>query len=1662
MSTGGTSTRPLASSPDAALTFGVLGPLEIRAATGALEVSGPQERALLALLLTTPGRVVSVPAIVAGLWGEGPPPGAEKTVMSYVSRLRRGLPPAAASTVVTRRPGYLVSVDREQVDAERFRSLVAAGHRELRAGRPEVAVATLREALALWRGAAYAEFDAPFAVAERRALEELRLAALEDRVAADLDVGAGPELIGELEALVTAHPLRERLWAQLMTALYRSGRQGDALRAYQRSRSVLVEELGVEPGDELQAVHAQVLAHDRRLLGPAVAEAGSTPGGRPGTPFVGRTRELDLLRAAYARAAAGATTCTMVTGPHGIGKTQLLTELARHVRSVGGTVVDRPAEIDADAGGEPVLLVIDDLQRCSGADVVRLSEVLAGQDRRVLVVAACTWEDLSPEQGEMLAHLFPDRYTLPPLSSAEVSALVELYVPQPALAAALESVEIVAAAGVPLHVHAAASRRAEALVAARIGTAAGAISDPRRRLEQSRDRVAEGVEELAWLRSLRQAHATSDGERHVCPYKGLAFYDVDDAPYFAGRERLVARLVARIVDAPLLAVVGASGSGKSSVVRAGLVAAISKGLLPGSERWRVVVTTPAREGPDLPPAGASDPAPRTLLVVDQLEELFTVVPPRAQAGYAEWLTAAAERTDVTVVVAIRSDYFARVAAHRRLADLLAANTVLVGAMSAEELRQAVEVPAAAADLALERGLAEAIADDVVGEPGGLPLMSTALLSLWERGDGRSLRIADYRELGGVRTAVSRLAEAAFAQLSVTEQGHARRIFLRLAEVDDAGEPVRRRVTLAELSADGDPDARTALDTLAARRLLTVSATHVEVAHEALLREWPRLRAWLDDDEAGRRLRRHLVPAAAAWLSSGRDPGELYRGHRLAAALDVLADHGDDLTDSEREFLRAGRDTADAEAVSRRRANRRLRSLAAGLTLALVLALGAGWVAVDRRNESARLAVEADVRALRTAALGEDRWDLALLYAAQAYRLDGSAESQSALLRTVHRSPEATAMYTTDQRLLSLAVSADGGTLAALGSAGTVDVWDLETGELTSTLSGLTTIRVTSLDLSADGRYLAVVGAPGDTYDFSTDQELMVADLAEASTPSMNTWQGPGITDARFADDGRTVVTLGADGLVREVDVRTGQMVVLSGLQTTISDATSLDAPAGRRFMTAADPNEAGLVSAWEADSGRVVWSSQAAGGMVASISPDGTALLLAHADGRLEHLDLGTDGARRDVPSDPAVQLVDLDWAPDGSSFAGATAHGTVTVWDAGTLEPLRVLAGHSGTVSQVVYAPDGASVYASGFDGAVVAWDLTGTRGAVREVGALAPAERLGPFAVSNRVLAANGTVAVSYRDEGALELLDVRSGTSSVVPVLPTGSPARVFADPAGRYAGLLTSQWPVASRAEIQIVDIASRRVLPTAIVFSGDFLTPPPVFSADGRVLVTADLRSVVVWDVATGGSAGWNAGQDPRDVVMSLAADATGHVVAAGLRGGAVEVADASTGERIAELSSPGGEDLAIRPLSFSPDGRWLAGGAESGRVVVWDTATWEGWAWVAVQGGGVDSLVFTPDSGAVVVGGAGTASIWAIDPGSVAGMTVDLGSIPTRSEVEVATLDEGQTLVTLTHDRGVQLRQLSPQFLLGHACDLAGRNLSPAEWATALPTLPYEETCPVP
>ncbi|MCL4300756.1 MAG: hypothetical protein KJ077_33780 [Anaerolineae bacterium] len=477
------------------------------------------------------------------------------------------------------------------------------------------------------------------------------------------------------------------------------------------------------------------------------------------------------------------------------------------------------------------------------------------------------------------------------------------------------------------------------------------------------------------------------------PYPGMHYFDVGDAGRFFGRELLTARLVGRLTPSPalplagggsedrgrFLAVVGASGSGKSSVVRAGLVPALqhgqrlADGSLPpeGSSQWPIHVITPTvhplealaatltREAESVSatitliddmakdprslhlyvrkllsrgaeerrsrgeissaPLLPSTPAPRhLLLVVDQFEELFTLCRDEAErrAFVDNLLTAMAPETagPTLAVITLRADFYAHCAQYETLREALARRQEYIGPMSPEELRRAIELPAQQAGHEFEPGLVELILRDVGDEPGALPLLSHALLETWRRRQGHLLTLAGYAESGGVRGAIAKTAEAVFGRLAPEQQSIARRIFLRLTELGEGAQDTRRRATLAELNPRPEEEATTepVLKVLADARLVTTDKEAVEVAHEALIREWPTLRQWLADNREGLRLHRHLSEAAQEWQRMQRDPGVLYRGAKLAQAGEWAEQQPGELNALEQQFLTASKQAEENE------------------------------------------------------------------------------------------------------------------------------------------------------------------------------------------------------------------------------------------------------------------------------------------------------------------------------------------------------------------------------------------------------------------------------------------------------------------------------------------------------------------------------------------------------------------------------------------------------------------------------------------------------------------------------------------------------------------------------------------------------------------------------
>jgi DNA-binding SARP family transcriptional activator len=573
------------------MRFQVLGPLEVEADGGPVALGGPKERLLLALLLTRPNQVVSVEALLRGLWREQPPRSAGKTLQSHVMHLRRVLEPdrargAAAEVLITREPGYLLRVPPESLDATRFEELCAAARRALASGTAdEKAASMLRGALGLWRGQAFGEFlDSDVAAAESHRLGELRLVAMEDRIEADLRLSRHRELVAELEGLVKEHPLRERLWAQLLLALYRSGRQADALLAYRRARSILVEELGIDPGTDLRRLHAAILTQDsgldlRRPVETATATELPQALEPVGPPLVGRSAELAWLRAAWTSATRDEGGVTFLAGGQGIGKTRLAAELAGMVHEQGGWVLygrsaptahdplqpfeharvgtDRSPPTWPVSGPDPapsawgrelarslvdqtdgaVLLILDDLHLAQAAALEALAGLAAvAVTRKLLVLGAYRDDEASAQLVDLIDRLDPSgraRRRLVPLNRDEVAQVLALYESQQSTWAAVDEV-LERTGGLPLLVHHAAGERARAQAANQVQEAAGQIVRSRGHLRLVEAKLSGDLIDLHELQEHSQRVARlvttqsppTEQVDHptaaICPYKGLA------------------------------------------------------------------------------------------------------------------------------------------------------------------------------------------------------------------------------------------------------------------------------------------------------------------------------------------------------------------------------------------------------------------------------------------------------------------------------------------------------------------------------------------------------------------------------------------------------------------------------------------------------------------------------------------------------------------------------------------------------------------------------------------------------------------------------------------------------------------------------------------------------------------------------------------------------------------------------------------------------------------------------------------------------------------------------------------------------------------------------------------------------------------------------------
>jgi WD40 repeat protein len=1414
------------------------------------------------------------------------------------------------------------------------------------------------------------------------------------------------------------------------------------------------------------------------------------------TPLAGRMPELRWLRGTWRQARRGRGRVVFVSGSPAMGKTRLAAEIAAVAAvdgaeiayaGAGGTAAAAALGLLRSAGTvtRPTLLVLDDLDSTAEQIEEALSAAFDPVEAAPALVVCLL---RNPDSSEQLAALVAraDRRgdghrRLEPLREDDVREIARFYAGTDLPEVPVESIARTSM-GVPARVHELLGEWFQQEAARRLEAAAEWLSDERR----ARLGDLEFANNVIGLRLARLYAAPGpDQEAGACPYKGLAPFEQADAGLFFGRERLVGELAARTVGSGLLAVVGASGSGKSSAIAAGLLPSLQAGLLPGSARWEQTSIRPGGHPmAELATVGLADE--RRVLVVDQLEELFTVCADEQEraAFVAALVELAGDPERTIVVVGIRGDHYGHFGAYPDLAALLAANQVLVGPMGPEELRRAVELPARRGGVRVESSLVGSIVTEIGSEPGGLPLLSTALVELWlARSDGW-IRLEDHDRLGGIHGAVARLAEGSFEQLGQHEQEHARRLFLRLATVDDEGMLARRRVALAELDLERDPVAATVVDRLTADRLLTAHEGAVEIAHEALLREWPRYQEWLAEDAQGRELREHVIRSARRW-QEGEDEAELYRGARLSAAQDWAALHAPELNELERRFLAESRAQSEHELQRQRRTNRRLKALLAGVGALLVVAIGAGGVALVARSHANHEATVALGRQLGAEAVSNPQIDLSMLLAEESLRLDRSLQTEGTLLATLLREPALIGSFSVPitDRPQRVEVAPDGRTIAVVTNQQVMRVFDVRTHRQIKTipLANFGYAYVPGTDELVAGGTGAL---PMLLVDARTGRVMRKLVLSRKWLTTYTNQIEPLVVspDGRFAfliwaslkPDG----TPGPAYAERWSLARGGpsQLIPLH-----VDDVTAAVVTPDDRLVVASE----GRISSWDAATMRHLGSSPGPAGALSSAQMNAAAL---SSDGSLYAYGLPNgqvwfyDVARRKTIaglSGHTASVRSLAFSPDSRRAVSAGDDDIAIVWDSRTGAPIARLTGHSGRVANAAFSPDSKTIYTASLDGRVLQWDNAAGRGFGAAFTAGPP---IGPvsgddpyliqaalaFAPDGRTFAAHtgGPLLSLFSTDDLRRTATISAGRGDNASATAWAGPSLLVGDAhsaierwtlaghpklASRLVGLATpgiatgqARCPVCGDAPVRAIATARNGALVAAV---NGYYGPVP---KDNGPL--PELGALAIW----------NGGRlvSGRALPLGTFGDAVafapdGSLLAVATDDGRVLVVDPSTG-LIERTIRPAGGTFS---LAFSPDGT-LATGSHAGIVQLWnpDNGTQVGHQLLVAESP-VTSIAFDPTGATFVTTGgtSGTARLW--ETATEQQLGADLPGGGGSSGSAAFTPDGKQLVVDFTDGAGVRW-PTSVGAWEQHACAVAGRNFTREEWARFVGGRPYADICP--
>jgi WD40 repeat protein len=1109
------------------------------------------------------------------------------------------------------------------------------------------------------------------------------------------------------------------------------------------------------------------------------------------------------------------------------------------------------------------------------------------------------------------------------------------------------------------------------------------------------------------------------------PYRGLTAFEEADAPDFFGREELVRQLARRLgepgIGAGLLAVVGPSGSGKSSVVHAGLVPALREGALPGSDQWLIATMTPADHPFDMlerallgvavgTPVALGDvlasdaglatatrrvlpPGAHLLLVLDQFEELFTLVSDGGERDrFLDLLADAIEDpvTDLTIVVTLRADFYDRPLRHERFGRLLAQRTQPVPTLDPEEVERVISFPARRAGVGLEPGLVARIIAEMREQPAGLPLLQYALTELWKRREGSNLSSRAYDASGGIGGAIARRAEEIVRELDADGRELARQLFLRLVELGEGTPDTSRRVRTSELQAlranrDGMADV---IERFARHRLLMFDRDPesreptLGLAHEALLVAWPRIQQWVDEARDDVRQQRRMAAAAGQWIENGRDPSYLLSGSRLDHVSQWMASTRMLLGPAEREYLDAGqaeRERIDADERERHAHEQRLERRAVTRLRALVVTLGigalvAGGLSVFALGESQRATREtrtATARGLAAAAVANLDADpersilLALQAIDETRETDGTVlpEAEEALHRAVVASRAVLTVYDEGGDVDWVDSPVLGSVIVTQGEedSGRVSVRDATTGAVLRAWQAHE-IDVNSVAFSADGSMLATAGDDGflRIWDPATGDELM----SHEQPGGGNVW------GTSISPDGSLVAAIWiSEGLLRVLSTATGETLLeIEGPDEQLS-ATEFS-PSGKRLSV-------------------VGWGD---GPVIIDIETGKESM-------RLDQHPFGANAAA---------------WSPDGEWIATTSGDGTAKLWDAHNGQMLFTVFGHTDGVDAVDWSADSARIATGSGDGTAKVWQLD--EAGPRELFTLSSRDLRG--GVGGVAFSPDGTQLLTgqYIDD-AIKIWDVGISGDAEWRNMPAEDLSEGALAFAGDGSSLVASSgdgsvtaWDLTAQVEGRITRHHAGSVIGIDI-------------SADGTLVASGSTDGAVkVWDRITG---------ELRFTNEAMAADAgwvealvwsSDGVLAIGRYGEPTVLVDAE-GSVVATLGIEDG--LVIQALAFSHDGDRLATSlvtadserwdANRHRIEVWD------WRHAEVVDSRVTtarSLAFDPTDAMLVAADPDRplAEIWDLASDTVEGLEGGTGGV-----TDVAWSSDGGLIATAGLDGVVRL-----------------------------------------